>query len=88
MTHGLEAREREFAMLDVPARPAPLTPATFNGAPVKKIADGFYSIAGAAVDARGGSSSSIVRRNASTAGRRHAPDDRPRQRVGPGEPRR
>jgi sugar lactone lactonase YvrE len=53
VTHGLEVREREFATLDVPARPAPVTPATLAGAKVEKLADGFYSIAGAAVDAAG-----------------------------------
>jgi hypothetical protein len=53
VTHGLEVREREFATLDVPARPAPVTPATLAGAKVEKLAEGFYSIAGAAVDAAG-----------------------------------
>jgi len=52
MTGGLEVREREFARLDVGAvatakAQVPVTPG------VEKLADGFYSIAGAAVDAKG-----------------------------------
>jgi hypothetical protein len=51
MTSGQEVREREFARLDFQASPAraavPVTPG------VEKLADGFYSIAGAAVDAKG-----------------------------------
>ncbi|MGA1797274.1 glycosyl hydrolase family 28-related protein [Sphingomonas sp. 4RDLI-65] len=52
MTGGQEVREREFAKLDVPASPAvaaavPVSPG------VEKLADGFYSIAGGAVDAKG-----------------------------------
>ncbi len=54
LTTGQEVREREFAKLDVPAaaRPAavvgvPVTPG------VRKLADGFYSIAGGATDAQG-----------------------------------
>ncbi|MFS2111617.1 glycosyl hydrolase family 28-related protein [Sphingomonas sp. Sphisp140] len=52
MTGGLEVREREFARLDVGAvatakSAVPVTPG------VEKLADGFYSIAGAAVDAKG-----------------------------------
>lgn len=52
MTGGLEVREREFARLDVGAgatvkAQVPVTPG------VQKLADGFYSIAGAAVDAKG-----------------------------------
>jgi hypothetical protein len=55
MTRGQEVREREFAALDVPPAPAqaagqsqvPVTPG------VRKLADGFYSIAGGAVDAAG-----------------------------------
>jgi len=52
MTGGLEVREREFARLDVGAvatakSPVPVSPG------VEKLADGFYSIAGAAVDAKG-----------------------------------
>ncbi|UYY59184.1 glycosyl hydrolase family 28-related protein [Sphingomonas sp. S2-65] len=55
MTRQQEVREREFAKLDVPAAPA--TAATQPAVPVspgvEKLADGFYSIAGAAVDAKG-----------------------------------
>jgi sugar lactone lactonase YvrE len=58
MTHHLEVREREFAVLDVPA--APPTPARADasavlqpGSHVQKLEDGFYSISGAAVDASG-----------------------------------
>ena len=54
-TTGQEVREREFATLDVPA--ASPRPATVKGVPVTpgvtKLADGFYSIAGGAVDAQG-----------------------------------
>ncbi|MBZ5585809.1 MAG: SMP-30/gluconolactonase/LRE family protein [Acidobacteriia bacterium] len=58
VTHHLEAREREFAVLDVPETPVP--PASGNasavlapGARVRKLEDGFFSISGAAVDATG-----------------------------------
>ncbi|MBW8734125.1 MAG: SMP-30/gluconolactonase/LRE family protein [Asticcacaulis sp.] len=44
-------REREFAVLDVPA--GPVTPSPVASAGVEKLATGFYSIAGAAVDASG-----------------------------------
>ncbi|MEN2787882.1 glycosyl hydrolase family 28-related protein [Sphingomonas qilianensis] len=51
MTSGQEIREREFARFDFTSSPArtalPVTPG------VEKLADGFYSIAGAAVDAKG-----------------------------------
>lgn len=50
ITGGQQVREREFARLDVPAAPAPKTLVT---AAVEKLADGFYSIAGGAVDANG-----------------------------------
>jgi sugar lactone lactonase YvrE len=58
LTHHLEVREREFAVLDVPANPAETahadaTPVLAQGARVEKIADGFFSISGAAVDAAG-----------------------------------
>ncbi|MGI4947520.1 MAG: glycosyl hydrolase family 28-related protein [Janthinobacterium lividum] len=53
-THHLAVREREFASLDVPADPAPVAPATLPGAgPVRKLEDGFWSISGAATDAKG-----------------------------------
>ncbi|MGA8043742.1 MAG: glycosyl hydrolase family 28-related protein [Terracidiphilus sp.] len=57
-THHLAVREREFAVLDVPL--IPLTPAAGDasavldsGAKVERLEDGFFSISGAAVDARG-----------------------------------
>jgi sugar lactone lactonase YvrE len=58
MTHHLEVREREFAVLDIPALPpvpaAPATPSVLApGAKVEKLEDGFFSISGAAVDADG-----------------------------------
>lgn len=58
MTHHLEVREREFAVLDVPEQPfqvaspdasAVLAPET----KVQKLGGGFFSISGAAVDAAG-----------------------------------
>jgi hypothetical protein len=58
VTHHLETREREFAVLDVPAQPA--TPLAGDaaavlepGSKVQKLEDGFFSISGAAVDASG-----------------------------------
>ena len=55
MTRRQEVREREFARLDVPAAPA--TAATQPAIPVspgvEKLADGFYSIAGGSIDAKG-----------------------------------
>jgi hypothetical protein len=51
MTHHLEVREREFAVLDVPAG-APALPAP-SKVEVRKLEDGFFSISGAAVDAAG-----------------------------------
>ncbi len=55
MTRQQEVREREFARLDVPAATADA--ATTSAVPaspgVRKLADGFFSIAGAATDARG-----------------------------------
>ena len=58
MTHHLEVREREFAVLDIPAKPptprAPDASAVLPpGAKVEKVEDGFFSISGAAVDASG-----------------------------------
>ncbi len=58
MTHHLEVREREFAVLDIPAQPAPPPPSDASavlapGAHVEKLEDGFFSISGAAVDAAG-----------------------------------
>jgi sugar lactone lactonase YvrE len=55
MTRQQEVREREFARLDVP--PASAQAATTSAVPVsarvEKLADGFYSIAGGAVDKAG-----------------------------------
>jgi hypothetical protein len=53
VAHGLEVREREFAVLDVPARPDPVKPSTLDGAKLEKLADGFHSLGGGAVDAGG-----------------------------------
>lgn len=50
VTHGLEVREREFERLDVPAKPAA---PRHRGPTAKLLADGFHSISGATVDARG-----------------------------------
>ncbi len=51
VTRGLSVREREFAVLDVTDAPVPA--ATASMAPVRKLADGFYSLGGGAVDAAG-----------------------------------
>ena len=58
ITRGIETREREFAALDVVADQA--APPAGNGAAVlapgarvEKVTDGFHSISGAAVDAKG-----------------------------------
>ncbi len=58
VTHHLEIREREFAVLDIPALPQ--TPPVSDGSAVlapgskvEKLEDGFFSISGAAVDAAG-----------------------------------
>jgi hypothetical protein len=58
ITHHLEVREREFAVLDIPA--SPVKPARAHAsavlgpnAHVQKLEDGFYSISGATVDASG-----------------------------------
>ncbi|MDF0489633.1 glycosyl hydrolase family 28-related protein [Sphingomonas sp. H39-1-10] len=54
VTHGLEVREREFAALDVPADPvAPAPSGAFANGKVERLADGFFSAAGGAVDAQG-----------------------------------
>jgi hypothetical protein len=59
-THHLEVREREFAVLDVEGNPIEPPPPAADaravlppGAEVEKLEDGFFSISGAAVDARG-----------------------------------
>ena len=53
VTHGLEVRERQFARLDAPADPPPALAATFEGARVQRLADGFFGLSGAATDAAG-----------------------------------
>jgi hypothetical protein len=57
MTHKLEVRERQFAVLDVSAHPQTPPPAPapsgLEGAKIEKLEDGFFSISGGAVDARG-----------------------------------
>lgn len=53
MTHKLEVREREFAVLDVPLHPERPESASMAGVDVKRLETGFYSISGAAVDAQG-----------------------------------
>lgn len=52
VTHGIDVREREFAVLDIPARPDPVAPSTFGGT-VARLADGFHSAGGGAVDRDG-----------------------------------
>jgi SMP-30/gluconolaconase/LRE-like protein len=54
VTRGVQVREREFAVLDVPAAPAvpatvAATPRPAPGASVAKLAEGFWSISGGAV---------------------------------------
>lgn len=58
MTHHLEVRERDFAVLDIPAVPPTPPPADASAvlaprAKVRKLEDGFHSISGAAVDRSG-----------------------------------
>jgi sugar lactone lactonase YvrE len=57
-THHAEVRDREFAWLDVPGKPAAPkprgpSPVLETGATVEKLWDGFYNVSGAAVDASG-----------------------------------
>ena len=52
MTGGQEVREREFARLDLGAAASAKTPVPVSPG-VEKLAGGFYSIAGAAVDTKG-----------------------------------
>nr|WP_322963909.1 glycosyl hydrolase family 28-related protein [Sphingomonas sp. SGZ-02] len=51
MTRAAEVREREFATLDV--TPAALPAPSPTLAPVRRLADGFYSLGGGATDANG-----------------------------------
>ncbi|MGA1797279.1 glycosyl hydrolase family 28-related protein [Sphingomonas sp. 4RDLI-65] len=51
VTRGTAMREREFAVLDVTDAPGPTAAAPL--APVKAVADGFYSLGGGAVDSKG-----------------------------------
>jgi hypothetical protein len=58
LTHHLEVREREFAVLDIPAKPSRPTPPDASAvlapaAKIERLEDGFFSISGAAVDASG-----------------------------------
>jgi hypothetical protein len=58
VTNHLEVREREFAVMDIPADPPQPAPPDASavlapGTTVKKLEDGFFSISGAAVDAAG-----------------------------------
>ena len=58
VTDHLEVREREFAVLDVPESPAPAqepdgASAFAAGTKVERLESGFFSISGAAVDAKG-----------------------------------
>ncbi len=58
VTHHLEVREREFAVLDIasePTSPAPANDATVvaPGSRVERLGDGFFSISGATVDKAG-----------------------------------
>ena len=52
IAHHIDIREREFAVLDYPAAP-PVPAMASMGNKVEKLEDGFYSISGGAVDARG-----------------------------------
>jgi hypothetical protein len=52
VTRGGDVREREFAVLDI-TDATTATPATTTIAPDSRLADGFYSIGGGAVDAGG-----------------------------------
>jgi sugar lactone lactonase YvrE len=52
LTHHIDVRTREFALLDDPANPAP-PPVRDMGNRIEKLEDGFYSISGGAVDAKG-----------------------------------
>jgi len=49
MSHGLDVREHEFARLDVPANPAPVSP----GTTAKELVGGFEALGGGAIDSHG-----------------------------------
>jgi hypothetical protein len=53
VTRGQVIREHEFAKFDLGASDRPLAPPTPGLAPVERLADGFWSISGAATDAGG-----------------------------------
>lgn len=53
VTRGEVLREHEFARLDIGAADRPAVAPAPSLAPVEKLADGFWSISGAAADARG-----------------------------------
>lgn len=53
VTRKLVVREREFARLDIGAIDRKVAPPPAGLVPVEKLADGFWSISGAAVDTRG-----------------------------------
>ncbi|AQR73311.1 glycosyl hydrolase family 28-related protein [Sphingomonas sp. LM7] len=53
VTRGLTVREREFASLDIGAAERSIAAPTPGTVKVDKVADGFWSISGAAVDAKG-----------------------------------
>jgi hypothetical protein len=58
VTHHLQVREREFALLDIPAQPVSPEMADGSavlepGSRVERLEDGFFSISGAAVDHSG-----------------------------------
>jgi hypothetical protein len=49
VTHGIDVREREFAVLDVPAKVDAPRAETFRNARVEKLAGDFYGLGGGAV---------------------------------------
>jgi sugar lactone lactonase YvrE len=53
VSRGQLVREREFAKLDIGAADRPLAAPTPSLVPVEKLADGFWSISGAATDGQG-----------------------------------
>jgi hypothetical protein len=53
VTRGQVVREREFARLDLGATDRPVAAPAASLVPAERLADGFWSISGAAVDAQG-----------------------------------